>query len=75
MLVSYAKAARPMDEMETLHHLLPIMPRTDFVGLLAQVSSKLSDVDLYELVKVLACYTNGASEYAVSVDSRSEPNC
>lgn len=63
MLVSYAKAAKEMDYLETLHDLLPIMPRTNFVGLLAQVSSKLGDVDLYDLVKVLACYQNGASEY------------
>lgn len=61
LLVSYAKVARAMDEDETLRHLLPIMPRTDFVGQLNQVSSKLQNVDIYQVVTILACYTNGAA--------------
>ena len=59
MLISSAKAATALDEEEGLKHLLPIMPRTDYVGLKKQVT--LPAGDLYNLLTILACYANGAS--------------
>ena len=41
-----------------------IMPRTDFATMYQSVKDKIKGKDLYELVKILSCYTNEEDEYA-----------
>ncbi|KAF8856532.1 hypothetical protein BDZ45DRAFT_594090, partial [Acephala macrosclerotiorum] len=59
LIVSYAKAAKAEEENESPKELTSIMPRTDFTNLFNFVKAKVPG-DLYELVKVLACYKNTA---------------
>jgi hypothetical protein len=62
ILLSWAKGAMNQDEGALFKGLSWIMPRTDFVGLYEQVVGWLPpDVDLFELVKILACYRNDYS--------------
>lgn len=66
LILSYAKAATSEDVDASPKELTSIMPRTDFTTIFAQVSSKLPSTPgaLYNLVKVLGCYTNSGSTVA-----------
>ena len=64
VVISYAKGATDISDNPTYGTSSPkittsIMPRTEFVTLYAQVKSTLpGSGTLYDLVKILACYTN-----------------
>ena len=63
LVISYAKKATttspPKYSSTSPKFTIPIMPRTEFVTLYAQVKSTLPGTGtLYDLVKILACYKN-----------------
>ena len=64
LVLSYAKGARTELEDDSPKGIMSIMPRTEFITVFSQVKDKvaLKPSSLYQLVKILACYQNGALE-------------
>lgn len=60
LILSYTKNARIEQEDDSPKILTSIMPRTEFTTIFALVKSKipLDPHNLYELIKILACYKN-----------------
>ena len=55
LLLSYAKGAKIFEEDDSPKDIISIMPRSDWSTLFKQVSSAVPG-DLYNIVKILACY-------------------
>lgn len=65
LVLGIAKRAQHMESDESVKMYTPIMPRTDFVTMFAQVSSQIPEgQSLYDLIKMLACYKNAGSGVA-----------
>lgn len=64
LVLSYAKGARTESEDTSPKEIHSIMPRTEFITIFDQVKDKVSlkPNSLYQLVKILACHKNGATE-------------
>ena len=59
LVMTYTKAADQVDE-SGIKALMSIMPRTDFTTMFKLVKSKVKG-DLYDIVKILACYKGSGS--------------
>lgn len=68
LVISYAKAARSFNVDESLKMSTTIMPRTDFTTIFTQVKGVVPG-DLYDLVKVLACYKNDGTNVVYVVNT------
>ncbi|TVY15049.1 hypothetical protein LARI1_G006716 [Lachnellula arida] len=64
LVVSYAKAAKSFNVDESPKMPITIIPRTDFTTIFAQVKGVVPG-DLYDLVKVLACYKNNGTNVVI----------
>lgn len=66
MIVSYAKGAGSNAPGESSKMIIPIMPRTDFVTIYGQISSKLADQlhcdTLFNIEQILAMYKGDGTD-------------
>ena len=60
LVVSYAKGAKDEEEDTSPKEIISLMPRTDWTNLFNQVKPAVPGT-LYDIVKILACYSGSGS--------------